>query len=61
MTDWIRIPEPIPTEEDRRALCAILTSIGLEVRIVRAKVGTGKSPPIKRFVEYRQSTQKAPA
>lgn len=54
MDNWTRIPEPVPTEDDRRALCAILASLGLEVRVIKARVGTSKSAPHKRFVEFRQ-------
>ena len=54
MTDWTRIPSPIENEQDRRAICSILVSVGLEVRIIRAKTGESKSAPIKKFIEYRQ-------
>lgn len=50
-TEWIRIPAPIPTEQDRRELCCILAAHGLEVRIVRVKT-TNRGTP-KRYVEYR--------
>lgn len=50
MNPWIRIPAPIPNEQDRRALCAILTAHGLEVRI--AKDRQTKSATFKRYIEY---------
>lgn len=53
---WTRIPSPIDTEDDRRTLAAILTAAGLEVRIVRERVGSVKSGPFRRFVEYRPQT-----
>lgn len=28
---WTRIPQPIDSDEDRRALCGILTAAALEV------------------------------
>ena len=36
-TEWTRIPSPIDAEADRRTICAILISIGFEVRIVKIK------------------------
>ena len=51
--EWIRIPAPIESEDDRRTLTAILASVGLEVRIVKVRVGNPKSGPFKRFLEYR--------
>lgn len=48
---WIRIPAPVESEEDRRALAAILTSCGLEVRIVKVRL-TQKATP-KKYLEYR--------
>ena len=51
MADWIRIPTPIESEADRRALVAILAAAGLEVRIVKER--PTKSSSYKRFVEYR--------
>lgn len=48
---WIRIPAPIPTESDRRELCALLAGNGLEVRIVKVRL-TNRGTP-RRFVEYR--------
>ena len=50
--EWVRIPFPIEAEEDRRALCAILAAAGMSVRIVKARYGTSKTPPMKKFVEY---------
>ena len=52
MTDWTRIPMEIPNEADRRTLCAILTSVGMEVRIVKVKLTKGGTP--KKYIEYRQ-------
>ena len=51
MDDWIRIPMEITNETDRRTLCAILASIGLEVRIVKVKLTKGGTP--KKYIEYR--------
>ncbi len=51
--DWTRIPVPIADEKDRRELCAILSSSGLEVRIVRIR--STKSGTPRRYVEYRNS------
>ena len=53
MNEWVCIPFPIDAEEDRRSLCAILASAGLSVRVVKARCGTSKNPPLKKFVEYR--------
>lgn len=50
-TNWTRIPAPIPAEQDRRDLCAILAANGLEVRIVRVKA-TNRGAA-KRYIEYR--------
>lgn len=52
MNEWTRIPFPIESEEDRRSLCAILISAGMAVRVVKARYGTAKNPPVKKFVEY---------
>ena len=52
MNEWVCIPFPIDAEEDRRSLCAILASAGLSVRVVKARCGTSKNPPIKKFVGY---------
>lgn len=54
MNDWVRIPLPIENETDRRELTAILTSNGLEVRIVRERAT--KNGPWKRYIEYRPQT-----
>lgn len=35
---WTRIPAEIESESDRRTLCAIIASCGLEVRIVRVRL-----------------------
>ena len=50
---WTRIPQPIDSDADRRALCGILTAAGLEARIVRIRKTSGATP--KRFVEYRDT------
>jgi len=52
---WVRIPEPILSETDRRELAAILTSAGLEVRIVRAKLKPNGNT--QKFIEFRKKTQ----
>ena len=54
-TEWTRIPAPIDSEPDRRALLGILGSLGLEVRIVRVRE-TPRSTP-KRYLEYRPLTE----
>lgn len=51
--DWVRIPAEINDEADRRALAAILTSNGLEVRVVRVKLTQRGSP--KKYIEYRNN------
>ena len=51
MTDWIRIPMEITNETDRRTLCAILASVGLEVRIVKVKPTKGSA--YRKYIEYR--------
>lgn len=51
MSDWTRIPAPIESETDRRQLAGILTSVGLEVRIVKEKK-TPKSCSECRAVVY---------
>lgn len=51
MTDWTRIPVPIESDADRRALVSILASAGLEVRIVKDR--PTKSTAYKRYIEYR--------
>lgn len=50
---WTRIPQPIDSDADRRALCGILSAAGLEIRIVKVRKTSGATP--KRFVEYRDS------
>ena len=52
MDDWNRIPMEIANETDRRTMAAILTSVGLEVRIVKVKLTKGGTP--KKYIEYRQ-------
>ena len=51
MDDWTRIPMEITNETDRRTMAAILTSVGLEVRIVKVKLTKGGTP--KKYIEYR--------
>ena len=51
MTDWTRIPMEIANETDRRTLCAILTSVGMEVRIVKVKPTKGSA--YRKYIEYR--------
>ena len=41
----------ITNETDRRTLCAILASIGLEVRIVKVKPTKGSA--YRKYIEYR--------
>ena len=55
-SDWIRLPCPVPAEQDRRDLCAILAANGLEVRIVRVKT-TNRGTP-RRYIEYRPGPPK---
>ena len=43
MDDWTRIPMEITNETDRRALFAILVSVGLEVRVVKVKPTKGSA------------------
>ena len=50
-TEWTRIPAPVDNEADRRTICAILISIGLEVRIVKIKA-TARGIA-KKYVEFR--------
>ena len=52
MDEWTRIPVEIASETDRRTLAAILTSAGLEVRIVKVRLTKGGTP--KKYIEYRQ-------
>lgn len=52
---WGRIsPAPIEAEQDRRTICGLLTAVGLTVRIVKARSGTNKSAPFKKYIEYRE-------
>ena len=51
MTEWTRIPMEITNETDRRTLCPILTSVGLEVRIVKVKPTKGSA--YRKYIEYR--------
>ena len=48
---WTTIPKEIPTDADRRTICAILAASGLEVRIVKAKDSPRSSP--KRYIQFR--------
>lgn len=52
---WTRLPCPIPAEQDRRELCAILAANGMEVRIVRVRETPRGTP--KRFIEYRTQSE----
>lgn len=54
MPEWTRIPAPIESETDRRALTAILVSAGLEVRIVRVRPTKGGA--YHKHIEYRPQT-----
>lgn len=57
MIPWIRAPEPIPSDTDRRTLAGIFTSHGMEFRVV--SVRANKSAPAKKYVEFRaQEKQK---
>ncbi len=48
---WSRIPAAVQLEEDRRSLCAVLSALGLEIRVVKVKPdGRGA---VKRYIEYR--------
>ena len=51
MADWTRIPMEITNETDRRTICAILASVGLEVRIVKVKPTKGSA--YRKYIEYR--------
>lgn len=55
--EWSRIPAPISDEGDRRAIVSVLSSHGLEVRIVRERA-TAKGS-YRRFVEYREQEERA--
>ena len=54
MEQWVRIPAEVKNETDRRDLAAILSSLGLSVRIVKVK----KTPSgtAKKYIEYAEST-----
>ena len=52
MDDWTSITMEIPNEADRRTMAAILTSVGLEVRIVKVKPTKGSA--YRKYIEYRQ-------
>ena len=52
MDDWTRIPMEITNETDRRTLCAILASVGLEVRIVKVKPTKGSA--YRKYIGYRR-------
>ena len=54
MPDWTRIPAPIEAEQDLRTICGLLAAAGLTVRIVKARSGTAKSAPFKKYIEYRE-------
>lgn len=54
MPDWTRIPAPIEAEQDRRTICGLLAAAGLTVRIVKARSGTAKSAPFKKYIEYQE-------
>jgi len=49
---WDRIPFPVESEQDRRELCAILSSVGLEVRVVRERPNPHGT--YKKYVEYEE-------
>ena len=49
VTEWTRIPMEITNETDRRTMAAILTSVGLEVRIV--KVTPTKASAYSKYIE----------
>ena len=51
MDGWTRIPIEITNETDRRTMAAILTSVGLEVRIVKVKPTKGSA--YRKYIEYR--------
>ena len=42
--EWSRIPAPIDSDTDRRAIVGILTAAGLETRIVKVKLTKNGSP-----------------
>ena len=51
MTEWTRIPMEITNETDRRTMAAILTSVGLEVRVGNVKPTKGSA--YRKYIEYR--------
>lgn len=51
--NWTRIPQPIDSDADRRALCGILVAAALEVRVVRVRKTPGATS--RRYVEYRDT------
>ena len=52
MNEWIRIPQPIENESDRRTLVSILAAAELEVRIVKHR--DNPKGKFQRYIEYRQ-------
>ena len=55
MSKWSRIPCPIPSEEDRRTLTGILTSAGLETRIICIRHSSRAA--FIRYIEYRPAPE----
>ena len=51
MAKWIRIPNPIDQEADRRAITGILTAAGLEVRVVMTRATSRTA--YARHIEFR--------
>lgn len=51
MIPWIRSPEPIPSDTDRRTLAGIFTSHGMEFRVVSVRLTKNGTP--KKYVEFR--------
>lgn len=51
---WNRIPLAIENEQDRRILCSVLASVGLEVRIVKERQSVHGT--YKKYVEYKEPT-----
>ena len=56
--EWVTIPIAVGEEKDRRDLAAILTAIGLEVRILRVRHNNKGTP--KRYVQYRHTGMDVP-
>ena len=52
MDEWIRIPAPIDSEADRRAIAGALLAAGLMVRIVKSRP-TPKGV-WKKYIEYKE-------